>query len=266
MAGALAYYSLLSFFPALILFSSVVAFLPGHALFDHAVNALTLFLPTDSLRLVRGAIAATITPHRSAYFSFSFLGTLWAASNSLSASIEALNMAYGVTEDRPFWKTRVLAVGLALFIGTLFLVALSVMIVGPKFGEWLSARIYLSRLFVFLWPFIHWTVAVGFTILGIEALYLLAPNGKRQFRATLPGASLAVGTWLGLSCLLGEYFRHFGTFDKTYGALGGVIALLMWLYWTGFAILLGAELNAQLEKAKVQNTHLPQASKIDMAA
>ncbi|PYX67605.1 MAG: hypothetical protein DMG72_25135 [Acidobacteria bacterium] len=88
------------------------------------------------------------------------------------------------------------------------LVALSVMIVGPRFGEWLAARVHLSGLFVLLWPYIHWTIAVGFTILAVEALYFLAPNVKQRFLATLPGAVLAVGCWIGLSYLLGIYFRH----------------------------------------------------------
>ena len=107
------------------------------------------------------------------------------------------------------------------------LVALSVMIVGPRFGEWLAARVHLSGLFVLLWPYIHWTIAVGFTILAVEALYFLAPNVKQRFLATLPGAVLAVGCWIGLSYLLGIYFRHFANFNKTYGTLGAAIALMV---------------------------------------
>ena len=143
---------------------------------------------------------------------------------------------------------HVLAVGLAFVTGALLLIALSVMIVGPKFGEWLASKVYLSSLFVLLWPYIHWTIAVGFTILAVEALYFLAPNVKQRFLATLPGAILAVGCWIGLSYLLGIYFRHFANFNKTYGTLGAAVALMTWLYWTGFAMLLGAELNSELAK------------------
>jgi len=155
--------------------------------------------------------------------------------------------------------------------GALLLVALSVMIVGPRFGEWLAARVHLSGLFVLLWPYIHWTIAVGFTILAVEALYFLAPNVKQRFLATLPGAVLAVGCWIGLSYLLGIYFRHFANFNKTYGTLGAAIALMVWLYWTGFAMLVGAELNAELAKisseGKLQQKQEPPAiTKIDLAA
>jgi membrane protein len=98
-------------------------------------------------------------------------------------------------------------------------------------------------------------------VLAVEALYFLAPNVKQRFLATLPGAVLAVGCWLGLSYLLGMYFRHFAHFNKTYGTLGAAIALMTWLYWTGFAMLLGAELNAELAKiskeGKIQEKREP---------
>jgi membrane protein len=270
ISAALAYYFLFSLFPALIVLSAAVAYLPGHHLFQQTIDLLARFVPPKSIGIVRSVLKDVITPHKGVYFSVGFVGTIWAASNGVSASIEALNMAYGVDENRPFWKTRLLAIGLVFLIGVLLLTALSVLMVGPEFGQWLAARVDLSHLFVLLWPSIHWIIAVGFTVLGIEALYLLAPNGKRQFRATLPGAAFAVGAWLGLSSLLGVYFRHFQTFDKTYGAIGGVIALLFWLYWTAFAILLGAELNAQLASSDTRRLAEPHetasSSDVDMAA
>jgi len=163
------------------------------------------------------------------------------------------------------------ALALAFITGILLLVALATMIVGPRFGEWFAARVHLSRLFILLWPYLHWTIAVGFTVLAVEVLYFLAPNVKQRFLATLPGAVLSVGCWIGLSYLLGIYFRHFANFNKTYGSLGAAIALMVWLYWTGFAMLVGAELNAELAKrsreGKLEQKHEPPAiTKIDLAA
>jgi membrane protein len=252
MAAALAYYFVLSLFPALIFLSAVVAFLPVPDLFGQALSVLGRFLPPDSMGLVRRVLADVITPNRGAFLSFGILGTLWAASGGFSAAIEALNVAYDVQDDRPFWKTRPLAVALAFLTGALLLVALSVMIVGPRFGEWLAGKVHLSSVFVFLWPYIHWSVAVGFTILALEALYFWAPNVKQRFPATLPGAILAVGCWIALSYLLGLYFRHFANFNKTYGTFGAAAALMIWLYWTGFAMLVGAELNSELAKISKQ--------------
>jgi membrane protein len=271
MAAALAYYFVLSLFPALIFLSAVVAFLPLPDLFNQALGMMARFLPPDSMGLVRRVLSDVITPHRGTFLSFGIFGTLWAASGGFSAAIEALNIAYDVQDDRPFWKTRPLAMGLALVTGALMLVALSVMIVGPRFGEWLAARVHLSYLFVLLWPYVHWAIAIGFTILAVEALYFLAPNVKQRFLATLPGAILAVGCWIALSYLLGLYFRHFGSFNKTYGTLGAAIALMTWLYWIGFAMLVGAELNSELAKisrhGKIEQKHEPpRITKIDLAA
>jgi membrane protein len=251
MAAALSYYFVLSLFPALIFLSAVVAYLPVPNLFGEALSLMGRFIPPDSMGLVRRVLADVITPNRGAFLSFGILGTLWAASGGFSATIEALNVAYDVQDDRPFWKTRPLAIALAFIIGGLMLLALAVMIVGPRFGLWLAGRIHLSSVFVVLWPYIHWSVAVGFTVLAIEALYFLAPNVKQRFLATLPGAVVAVGCWIALSYLLGLYFRHFANFNKTYGTLGAAVALMVWLYWTGFAMLVGAELNSEL--AKISN-------------
>jgi membrane protein len=251
--------------------SAVVAFLPLPDLFNQALGIMARFLPPDSMGLVRRVLSDVITPNRGTFLSFGIFGTLWAASGGFSAAIEALNIAYDVQDDRPFWKTRPLAMGLALVTGALMLVALSVMIVGPRFGEWLAARVHLSYLFVLLWPYVHWAIAIGFTILAVEALYFLAPNVKQRFLATLPGAILAVGCWIALSYLLGLYFRHFGSFNKTYGTLGAAIALMTWLYWIGFAMLVGAELNSELAKisrhGKIEQKHEPpRITKIDLAA
>src|SRR5437016_3956674 len=271
MAAALSYYFVLSLFPALIFLSAVVAYLPVPDLFNQALALMAQFLPADSMGLVRRVVADVISPNKGTFLSFGILGSLWAASGGFAAAIEALNIAYEVKEDRPFWKTRPLALGLAFMTGALLLVALSVMIVGPRFGEWLAARVHLSGLFVLLWPYIHWTIAVGFTILAVEALYFLAPNVKQRFLATLPGAVLAVGSWIGLSYLLEVYSRQFANFNKTYGTLGAAMALVTGLYWTGFAMLVGAGLNAELaKKSKEGNPEEKREpediTKIDLAA
>jgi membrane protein len=271
MAAALAYYFVLSLFPALIFLSAVVAFLPVPNLFNEALSTMGRLLPPDSMGLVRRVLADVITPRRGTFLSFGILGTLWAISGGFSGTIEALNVAYDVDDDRSFWKTRPLALGLAFITGGLMLVALSVMIVGPRFGDWLAGKVHLSGVFVFLWPYIHWSIAVGFTVLAVEALYFWAPNVKQRFAATLPGAILAVFCWIALSYLLGVYFRHFAHFNKTYGTLGAVIALMIWLYWTGFAMLVGAELNSELAKTSKQGKieekeQPPSLTRIDLAA
>jgi membrane protein len=176
------------------------------------------------------------------------LGTIWMASAAFDSMIEALDIAYDVECGRPFWKSRLLAIALGATCGGLLLAALGVMVVGPRFGEWLADRLALSAVFSAVWPPLRWTIAICFTILAVEILYFLAPNVKQRFGATLPGAVLSVAVWNGLSYLLGLYFRHFAHFNRTYGALGGFVAFMVFLYWTSFILLVGAELNAELAK------------------
>src|SRR5690348_7069114 len=151
MAAALSYYFVMSLFPALIFLSAAVAFLPVPDLFNQALTLMSRFVPQDGMGVVRKVLSDVVTPNRGAFLSFGLLGTLWSASGGFSAAIEALNIAYDVEETRPFWKVRPLAVGLTLMIGALILIALGVMIVGPRFGEWLTGRIHMSQLWIWVW-------------------------------------------------------------------------------------------------------------------
>ena len=248
VAAALSYYFVLSVFPALIFLSAVVGFIPLPDLFGHVLVSMGRVLPTESMRMVYSVLADVLATNRGAWLSFGMLGTLWVVSAAFDATIEALDIAYEVKDDRPFWKSRLLALALAAISGGLLLAALAVLMVGPRFGEWLASRMALSGVFVFLWPAVHWVIAITFTIVAVEVIYFLAPNVKQRFLATLPGALLAVTSWIGLSYLLGIYFRHFANFNRTYGTLGGFIAFMVWRYWTSFFLLVGGELNAELAK------------------
>jgi len=248
VAAALSYYFILSIFPGLILLSTVLGSIPLPDLFGSVLVTMARLLPADTMRIVYSVLGDVLSGHRRAWLSFGMLGTLWVASAAFDATIEALDIAYDVKECRPFWKTRLLALGLAAISGGLLLSALAVMMVGPRFGHWLASRINLSELFVLVWPAVHWIIAISFTVLAVEAVFFVGPNVKQRFLATLPGAILSVTCWIGLSYLLGIYFRHFANYNRTYGTLGGFIALMTWFYWTSFALLVGAELNAELAK------------------
>jgi membrane protein len=199
--------------------------------------------------LVQKVVTDVLAQTHPKLLSVGILGTIYAATGGFSSMIEALNVAYDVPETRPWWRTRLLALGLTFVIGALFVVALALMVVGPQFGGWLAAKIGLGSLFAVVWNYIRWAVAIAFTVVGVEVLYFLAPNVKQRFRATLPGASLAVAAWVAASYGLGIYFQKFANFNKTYGTLGAVIALFVWFYWTNIFILFGAELNSELRKA-----------------
>jgi membrane protein len=246
MAAGLSYYFVMSLFPLLIVFAAAVAYLPVPNLFDQALGFASRFMPRESMGLVKAVLRQVITPHRGKFMSFGIVGTIWAASGGFSSMMEALNVAYDVTESRPFWKTRPLAIGLTFLIGILLVIALALMLVGPNFGGWLAGKVGLGSIFVAVWPYLRWSIAIAFAVLAIELIYFLAPNVRQRFLRTLPGAALAVACWLLLSWALGIYFQHFTNLNKTYGTLAAAIALMVWLYWTAFAILLGGEINADL--------------------
>jgi membrane protein len=245
-AAGLSYYFVLSLFPALIALSSVVGYLPVPDLFNQTLALMARFVPADSMGVVRQIVHDVINPHRGALLSFGLIGSLWTASSGFAGMIEALNVAYNVPETRPYWKTRGLALGLTFLIGGLLLVALGMMLVGPRFGEWLAGVLHLSFLWGRVWPLLRWTVSGAFIVIAVETLYFLAPNVKQRFFHTLAGAVFAVAGWLALSYALGIYFQRFANFNRTYGALGGAIALMTWLYWSSFVILLGAEINGEV--------------------
>jgi membrane protein len=248
VAAALSYFFILSVFPGLIFLSAVLGLLPLGDLFSHVLGFMGRLLPPDTMRTVLSVLHDVLSSHRGTWLSFGMLGIIWTASSGFAALIEALDIAYDAQDDRPYWKVRLLSIGLAAIAGGLLLTALGVMIVGPRFGDWLAAHLGLSSVFAAIWPALRWAIAISFTVLAVELIYFLAPNVKQRFGATLPGAIFSVIIWNGLSYLLGIYFAHFANFNHIYGTLAGFIAFMTWLYWTSFALLVGAEINAELAK------------------
>src|ERR1700733_5531431 len=256
VSAALSYWFVLSVFPGLILLAALLGFVPFPDLFNHVLALIRRLLPVDSMRIVNSVLGDVLSSHHGTWFSFGLLGTIWTASSAFDAMIEALNIAYEVEDDRPYWKTRLLAIGLAAITGGLLLVAMIVTIVGPHFGFWLADQLSLSSTFAMLWPVLRGTIAIVFTILAVEVLYYLAPNVKKRFAATLPGAALSVGVWNVLTLLLGVYFRHFAHFNRTYGAIGGLIAMMGGLYWASWILLVGAEINGELGKERKKSSEV----------
>ena len=206
-------------------------------------------VPQGTMPIVYSVLVGVLGANLRAWLSLGTLGTLWVVSSAFDEMIDSLDTAYDVTDHRPMWKTRLLAVGLALITGFLLMLVIAALVMGPKIGEWLAVKNGMSGVFLLLWPLIHWTIAAGFAVLAMQTIYLLAPNVNHRFRSTLPGAIFSVVCCMALSYLLGIYFRYFENYNRIYGTLGGVMALMTWLYWAYFIFLAGGELNAELLKA-----------------
>jgi membrane protein len=257
MAAALSYYLVLSIFPALMLFFAAIAALPFPAFYTRIFALIFTLLPAQTVSIVENVLLDVLASNHRVWLSVGTIGTIWIASSAFDAMIEALDMAYEVKDLRPFWKTRLLAIGLAGATAVLLISGLSAMILGPRLGAWLANEFGMGVHAAWLWPVFHYVAAVVIALLAVELMYFLAPNVKQRFLASLPGAVLTVLCWIGVSYLLGFYFRHVANFSRTYGTLGGFIAFMTWFYWNSFALLVGAELNAELAKESAKGS-LPQ--------
>jgi membrane protein len=241
-AAGLSYYFVLSLFPLLVSMSALLGYVPIPHLFEGLLGLMARLVPGDGMSLVRN-IVSDVSHKHAPFLTLGLIFTLWTASSGFAAIIDGLDLVYRVRETRPVWKTRPIALGLTLFAGSLLLVAVGLMVEGTHLGKWLTVRFDLNPAIITVWRYFRWGIAIAFAVLAVELLYHFGPDVKQRFRSSLPGALVAVMTWIGLSYLLGIYFRHFESLDKTYGPLGAAVGLYVWFYLSGFAILLGGEIN-----------------------
>jgi membrane protein len=248
-AAQLAYYWLFSIFPLLIFLTTLLAFLPMRRDLNQWIGGFDAVLPPEAYTLLNNTFKQIASQQRGGLLSFSILLILWSSSSGMEAIIGALDRAYGAGPARAWWKQRLLAVALTLGLAVFIISALALIFFGESIGARMATYFGFSGTFETVWALAQWPIVVGLTLLGVELIYYFAPNvrsgrnGKRWDWFT-PGAVFAVGLWLLISFGLRFYVSRFAHFDATYGALGGVMVLMLWLYLTGVAILVGGEINS----------------------
>jgi membrane protein len=245
-AAGLSYYFVLSLFPLLVSMASLLGYVPLPHLFEGLLRLMATLVPGDGMSLVRTIVSDVISHKHRHVLMLGLVFTIWTASSGFAATIDGLNVVYRVRETRRVWKTRPIAMGLTLLAGSLLLLAVGLMVEGTSFGIWFASRFDLNPGILAVWRYLQWGIAIVFAVLAVELLYHFGPDVKQRFRDSLSGAIVAVMSWIGLSYLLGSYFRHFESLDKTYGPLRAAIGLYVWFYLSGFAILVGGELNSLL--------------------
>ena len=262
VAAGVAYYLQMSLFPALVLLTAVVAFLPLQNAMQGATSFLSNMMPPQGVAVVE-RLLSTITPHRGGLLSIGIITTLWLTSKAVKGLISGLDIMYDVRVPRSLWINRLLAFFLTFGVGLLLLLGVVLTLAGPTVERWLAILVPVQSLWVTAWPYIQWSLSALFTFAAIEMLYLLAPNVPATERLTLPGAMVAAVILLTLSWALGFYFHHFGALklDLLYGILATPIALLIWLYWCATAILLGAQINVTIRSYKNQKASAPERAK-----
>jgi membrane protein len=252
-AAALTYYGLLSLFPALIAMVSLVGlFGDPKSTTDSLTEIITSIGPQSAAETFSGPIESITENRGAAGFAFvlGLVVALWSASAYVGAFMRASNVIYETPEGRPFWKLRPLqlAVTLAMIV-TLTLIAVSLVLTGP-IVEAVAEPLGIGSTAVDVWNIAKWPVLVAAFFLMLAMLYYASPNVKlRGFKWVTPGSLVAVVVWVIASALFGFYVSNFGSYDKTYGTLGGLIALLIWFWITNLAILFGHQLNAERERS-----------------
>jgi membrane protein len=250
VAAGLSYYFLLSLFPLLILLATLLGYLPIPNLFNGILEFAARFIPMEAMGLVQKILQSILTPSRGGLLSFGIVGTLWTASSGFSAMIDALDIAYDARTRRGMMKQRLLAIGLMFITGGLMVLAMVFTLMGDRAGHFLANIFHLSYAFELSWPFLRWGIIGACIVLSLELLYFYGPNVKQRFKHSVPGALVATVLWILISAAVNVYVSHFANYNKTYGAIGAVIALMFWLYVSSIAILLGAELNSELLKVE----------------
>jgi len=249
LAAQLSYYFFLALFPAVLFLIALASFFPLSHLTDDIVRTLGPLAPPEVLRFLQDQLQRLSNADSGGILTIGILGAVWSSSAALDAIISSLNRAYDIEESRPWWKTRAIALALTVALSLFMLVSLTLVLLGPTLAEYLSRIFGLGGLFEWGWKILQWPLIFGLVTTAIGLVYYFAPDAEQEWVWITPGAALATTLWFVVSLGFKYYLANVADYNATYGTVGGVMAVLLWFYLTGLAILIGAELNAEIEHA-----------------
>ena len=248
LAAQLAYYFLLALVPAIVFLVALTSFFPPR-LIDDMMTALASVAPKDVLGIIEEQIRTLRGGAHGGVLTFGLLVALWSSSAALVSITDALNRAYDIKEGRPWWKVRLTAIGLTVGLALFILVAFTLTMLGPTIADSLASRVGLGEAFAVTWKIVQWPVVFVLLVVALALLNYFAPDAEQDWVWVTPGAVLAAVLWVIATLGFKFYVTNFADYNATYGSLGGVIVLMLWFYITGLAILVGAEMNAEIEHA-----------------
>lgn len=247
LSAQTAYYFLFSLFPLFLFLAPLIGFIgEREQIMAWLIVNLRQAVPGEAVDLVDDVVRDVLNPSSAGVISIGLLGAAWAGSNVFSALIDALNRAYDVEEGRPWWKRKLIALAGVLVSAVLFLVTTSIMLGGPEIAEWLERRTIMGEVGQAVWNILQYPLAFALLMGMLWLIYYFLPNQRQDKSQILVGALVAALLWVLVTLLFRAYVANFGSYNKTYGAIGGVIVLLTWMYLTMLVILTGGELNAEL--------------------
>ncbi len=249
LAAQLSYYFFLALFPAILFLLALASFFPLSNITDDVGRSLGPFVSAQVLELIQEQMRRLANNENGGLLTFGVAGALWSSSAALVSIVGALNRAYDIEEGRPWWKVRLIAIGLTLGVAAIVLVALSLVLVGPTVAQKFGTTTGWGAPFEWAWLVLQWPLVFALVATGIGLIYYFGPDADQDWVWITLGAIAATILWLVISLLFKLYVANFTDYEGSYGTVGGVIVVLLWLYVSGIAILTGAELNAEIEHA-----------------
>ncbi|MCR4293940.1 MAG: YihY family inner membrane protein, partial [Elusimicrobia bacterium] len=251
-AASLSFYFMFSLFPMLIVLTAVFGLLSAQGLMEDLLVYADRVLPSDAASLLRKTFQEISAGAGGGFVSAGLAGSLWVASSGMVSTISALNRAFGIREPRSWLRRRLTAIGLTVGFSLLALVALFLIAFGGPFGERVASFAGLGELFKSVWSVFRWTAGPLAALAGVGLVYRLAPAGRRGRPLPTPGAVFAVVAWIAASQGLSVYVGASARYNAVYGSIGAVVVLLLWLYLSALTLLVGAEIDAEIERAASQ--------------
>jgi len=249
MAAQLSYYFFFALFPALLLLMAIASYFPVQTLVNDVFKGLSGFAPPDAISIVTDQIGKITEAKPGGLLTFGVAAALWSSSSAMSAVINTLNSAYDVEEGRPWWRVQLTAIWLTLGVALFILISFALVIIGPTMAEKVAVWMHLGAAFEWAWKILQWPVVFVLAGTGIGLIYYFAPDVEQDWIWLTPGSIVATTLWLIASLGFKYYVVNISSYAATYGAIGGVMVLMLWFYISGAVILLGAEMNAEIEHA-----------------
>jgi membrane protein len=247
LAAEMAYFFVLALFPFFAVLGALAGFLPYSDLWTNVTHEIIQHFPADARDLALQTLL-NLAHRNKTFLSIGFIAMVWTSSSGLVSMMENLSRIYGVSETRGFWKKRLIAIGILVVSSAFFFGAFGLLTVGRRIGVFLSARFYLGPSVRIVWEIFRWCFLLVLLQTGVAILDNVLPNKRRPWREISSGTVFATLTLIAGTSGVNFYVRHIGHYSQTYGAIGAFFVLMVWIFVSSLTLLIGAEMNAVLEK------------------
>jgi len=251
MAAEMAYFFVLALFPFFVVLGALAGFLPYSNLWSNVSDAIIQYFPSEA----RGLAFQTLfnLAHKNKTFlSLGFIATSWASSSGIVCLMENLSRVYGVVETRGFWKKRLIAFGMVIVSSAFFMVSFGLLAVGHRMSAFLAAELNFGPGLEVVWEILRWCFLVTLLQTGVAIIDNVLPNRLRPWRWITPGTLFATAMLVAGTSGVNFYVRHVGHYSESYGAIGAFFVLMVWIFVSCLTLLVGAEMNAVVERRKVR--------------